>query len=89
MTGALVKLSPRSGEVACDESLDRLTNLRIEITEDIGRPIARVFYAKVTGGRRSDRGFSFHMTSTPPDLADWLELRRTAHGRENPSATST
>ena len=76
--GSLVKLSASVGEVVCDEPIETLSNLKIEIEADTGE-IARELYAKVTGPLESGpRGFRIHVTSLPPELAAWLELQRTA-----------
>jgi adenylate cyclase len=76
LSGAMVKLSRRTGEVACDQFPASLTNLKFEIQQDTGSGVAREFYAKVTGSPVEGR-FGIHMTSVPPDLAAWLELRQT------------
>ena len=79
LSGSLVKLSARTGEVLCDEPVAPLSNLKIEIEADTGSPIARELYAKVTGAlEKGRRGFCIHVTSLPPELAAWLELQRTA-----------
>jgi adenylate cyclase len=85
LSGSLIKLSARRGEVLCDAPVALHSNLKIQIEADTGRnaetgnPLAREFYAKVTGTLEpGSQGFCIHMTSLAPALARWLEIQRTA-----------
>ena len=78
MSGSLIKLSARRGEVLCDAPVALRSNLKIQVEADTGSPNAREFYAKVTDTLEAEpRGFCIHMTSAPPELATWLEAQRT------------
>ncbi len=75
-------------DVLCEEFVAPLNDLKIEIEVDIGSPIARGLYAKVTAVLAAGpRGFRIRVTSLPPELAAWLELRRTSSRDDPPLRT--
>jgi adenylate cyclase len=68
--GTLVRASARRGEVLSDRTPPPLTNLKLDVSPELGP--RGTLYAKVVGPL-GETGFVVSFTSTPPELRSWLE----------------
>jgi adenylate cyclase len=73
LSGSLVKLSAKDGEVYADQTIDPWSNIKMKLTSTNGGNLSGDLYAKVMGPLSEDRsGFAVHFTSIPPEIATFF-----------------
>jgi adenylate cyclase len=74
LTGSLVKLSAKDGEVRSEHAVETWSNIKIQLTSPNGEELPGDLYAKVMGpSSEGSRGFAVHFTSIPPRVAVFFE----------------
>jgi class 3 adenylate cyclase/CheY-like chemotaxis protein/ribonuclease BN (tRNA processing enzyme) len=70
--GALVRLSSSGAEARSSTPLRALSNLKIEVRDERGRPLAGDLYAKVLEADGGGALFRLRFTSVPPEVQEHL-----------------
>ena len=80
LTGRLVKLSTKGGEIRAERAVTRWSDIRIQLVAHNGDKLPGYLYAKILSHLpESPLGFYAHFTSVPPEVATFLHDRIT-HG---------
>jgi class 3 adenylate cyclase/CheY-like chemotaxis protein/phosphoribosyl 1,2-cyclic phosphodiesterase len=70
--GAFVRLSVSGAQVRSTTPLRALSNLKIEVRDEAGRPVAGALYAKVLEADGEGSLFRLRFTSVPPEIQQHL-----------------
>jgi adenylate cyclase len=74
LTGNLVKLSAKDGEVRSEHAVEPWSNIEIQLMSHHGEELPSDLYAKVIGPlSEASPDFAVHFTSIPPKVAAFFE----------------
>ncbi len=85
LTGRLVNLSARSGEVHTHHAIAARSDIKIELMDHHGATIPGDLYAKVVGSPAENRpGFTVQFTTISPEIAAFFQDVLASYAPENP-----